>query len=56
MELAKARTMSSIQKTATATDDDSLSNSFGGDEDQDWTLIDEAASGSISPESWKLKD
>jgi hypothetical protein len=56
MELAKARTMSSIQKTAAADDGDLLSASFGGDEDQDWTLIDESASGSISPGSWKPKD
>lgn len=54
MELAKARTMSSIQKTA-AIDEDVLSASFG-DDDQDWTLIDDAASGSISPGSWKPKD
>lgn len=52
MELAKARTMSSIEKTM---GDDVLSGSFA-EEDQDWTIIDDAASGSISPGSWKPKD
>lgn len=55
MERAKARTMSSIQKTL-GTDQDILSASFTGEEDQDWTLIDDTASGSISPGSWKPKD
>lgn len=55
MELAKARTLSSIQKTVAAEDDDLLSASFEN-EDQDWTLIEESASGSISPGSWKPQD
>jgi hypothetical protein len=55
MELAKARTLSSIQKTAALDDDDILSASFEN-EDQDWTLIEESASGSISPGSWKPTD
>ncbi|CEP13588.1 hypothetical protein [Parasitella parasitica] len=54
MELAKARTMSSILKTSKA-GDDYMSSSFG-EEDQDWTLIEAAASGSISPDSWKPTD
>lgn len=53
MELAKARTMSSIQKTAKS--DHDLSASFG-EEDQEWTIIEETASGSISPGSWKPTD
>jgi hypothetical protein len=56
MELAKARTFSSIQKTADKSQgDDLLSGSFEK-EDQDWTIIEESASGSISPGSWKPKD
>ncbi|GAN03492.1 glycosyltransferase family 1 protein [Mucor ambiguus] len=51
MELAKARTMSSILKTSKA-DDDIMASSFG-EEDQDWTIIEDVASGSISPGSWK---
>ncbi|KAI8647204.1 hypothetical protein BD408DRAFT_408776 [Parasitella parasitica] len=54
MELAKARTMSSILKTSKA-GDDHKSSSFG-EEDQDWTIIEETASGSISPDSWKPTD
>lgn len=54
MELAKARTMSSILKTC-KTDDDFMTSSFG-EEDQDWTIIEDAASGSISPSSWKPTD
>ncbi|GAA5800583.1 hypothetical protein HPULCUR_006019 [Helicostylum pulchrum] len=52
MELAEARTISSIERTI---GEDALSGSFA-EEDQDWTLIDDAASGSISPGSWKPKD
>lgn len=56
MELAKARTLSSMKKTAEKSHtDDILSNSFE-EEDQDWTIIEESASGSISPGSWKPKD
>ncbi|CAO0794017.1 unnamed protein product [Mucor circinelloides] len=54
MELAKARTMSSILKTSKA-DDDFMASSFGED-DQDWTIIEDVASGSISPGSWKPTD
>jgi hypothetical protein len=56
MELAKARTLSSIERTANKShDDDILSNSFEK-EDQEWTMIEDSASGSISPGSWKPKD
>ncbi|CEG67174.1 hypothetical protein RMATCC62417_03641 [Rhizopus microsporus] len=49
MELAKARTLSSIQKNACTNDQEYI--------EEDWTLIDEAtASGSISPETWMLKE
>lgn len=53
MDLAKARTMSSIQKTAKS--EDNLAASFG-EEEQEWTLIEDTASGSISPKSWKPTD
>lgn len=53
MELAKSRTMSSILRTSKS-DDDCMASSFG--EDQDWTIIEDAASGSISPGSWKPTD
>lgn len=54
MELARERTLSSAQKTSH--DDDngdttSLENSFV--DDQEWTLIESTASGSVSPASWK---
>ncbi|KAI9486331.1 MAG: UDP-Glycosyltransferase/glycogen phosphorylase [Benjaminiella poitrasii] len=52
MELAKARTISSIGRTSKPSTD---ASSFG-DEDQDWTIIENTASGSISPSSWKPTD
>ncbi|KAI8360781.1 hypothetical protein BD560DRAFT_404712 [Blakeslea trispora] len=55
MELARARTLSSIQKTASKAPNEGLVTSTG-EEDQEWTIIEEAASGSISPGSWKLRD
>lgn len=44
MELAKARTLSSAQRTA---------SEQGVEDEDEWTLIDASASGSISPGSWR---
>ncbi|KAI8364520.1 UDP-Glycosyltransferase/glycogen phosphorylase [Choanephora cucurbitarum] len=55
MELARARTLSSIQRTSSKLPDEGLSASIV-EEDQEWTIIEEAASGSISPGSWKLRE
>lgn len=55
MELARERTLSSAQKTSHDNDNDDttspLENSFV--DDQEWTLIESTASGSVSPASWK---
>jgi UDP:flavonoid glycosyltransferase YjiC (YdhE family) len=49
MELAKARTLSSAQKTASNQVADNAA-------EEEWTLIDDTPLGSISPESWKPKE
>lgn len=56
MELARERTLLSAQKTANHDDDNDdttspLEDSFV--DDQEWTLIESTASGSVSPASWR---
>ncbi|KAG2219054.1 hypothetical protein INT45_008898 [Circinella minor] len=55
MELARERTVSSAQRTSSDEGEDSdalLENSIV-ENDQEWTLIEATASGSVSPGSWR---
>ena len=55
MELARERTISSAKRTSSDEGEDSdalLENSIV-DNDQEWTLSEATASGSVSPGSWR---
>lgn len=55
MELARERTLLSAQKTSQDDDNDDTTSPLEDSlvDDQEWTLIESTASGSVSPASWR---
>lgn len=55
MELARERTLLSAQKTSQDDDNDYTTSPLEDSlvDDQEWTLIESTASGSVSPASWR---